>query len=40
MKLPFLLVPALLAGALPPEPPLPPPRNGADALFQQARDLR
>ena len=40
MKLPFLLVPALLAGALPPEPPLPPSRDGADTLFRQARDLR
>ena len=40
MKLPFLLVPALLAGTLPPEPALPPAKDGADALFQQARDLR
>jgi tetratricopeptide (TPR) repeat protein len=45
MKLPFPLIPAILipgtlAGALPPEPPLPPSRDGADALFRQARDLR
>ncbi|HXC17937.1 MAG TPA: tetratricopeptide repeat protein [Holophagaceae bacterium] len=45
MKLPLLLVPAILvseaaAGALPPEPALPPAKDGADALFQQARDLR
>lgn len=36
----LLLVPALVAGAFPPEPPLPPPTDGADALFQKARDLR
>lgn len=40
MKLALLLVPALIAGALPPEPPSPPSRDGADALFRQARDLR
>lgn len=40
MKPALLLVPALLAGALPPEPPLPPSQDGADTLFRQARDLR
>lgn len=40
MKLPLLLVPALLAGALPPEPSIPPSRNAAETLFRQARDLR
>lgn len=45
MKQPLLLVPAVLipgtaTGAMPPEPPLPPAKDGADALFRQARDLR
>ena len=40
MKLALLLVPALVAGTLPPEPPLPPSKDGADALFKQARELR
>lgn len=40
MKLSLLLVPALLAGAMPPEPSLPPSKDGAEALFRQARDLR
>ena len=39
----LLLAPALvstLAGTLPPEPPLPPSQDPAEALFRQARDLR
>ena len=40
MKLTLLLVPAILAGAFPNEPPLPAPKDGADQLFKQARDLR
>ncbi|HTL98728.1 MAG TPA: tetratricopeptide repeat protein [Holophagaceae bacterium] len=40
MKLPLLVVPAILAGAFPNEPPLPAPKDGADQLFKQARDLR
>src|SRR5690348_6068608 len=44
MKLTLLLVPAIIAVALPsepsPTPTSPPAKDGADALFQQARDLR
>ena len=45
MKLPLLLVPAILfsrtaAGAFPNEPSLPAPKDAADQLFKQARDLR
>ena len=40
MKLALFVVPALLAGAFPNEPPLPPSKDGAEALFKQARDLR
>ena len=40
MKLALLVVPAILAGAFPNEPALPPSKDAAEALFKQARDLR
>lgn len=40
MKLSLLLVPALVVGALPPEPVLAPSSDGADQLFRQGRELR